>query len=83
MDGKKDLILFGNNHHFKLRLGKFDANYGTLLEGDGFGNFKYVDQKSSGLNIQGAVRSSVLIKDLLLVGINEEPLKAYKILKQK
>ncbi len=78
-DGKKDMILLGNNHHFKLRLGKFDANYGTLLEGDGRGNFRYLDQKSSGLTIWGEVRSSVLINNLLLLGINEAAVKAYRI----
>lgn len=78
-DGFKDIILFGNHHYFKLRLGKFDANYGTLLTGDGTGHFRYVDQLRSGLKLQGAVRSSILINDLLLLGINEEPIKAYQI----
>ena len=29
-DGKTDLLLCGNNSHTKIRLGKFDANYGTI-----------------------------------------------------
>ena len=80
-DGEKDMILFGNNKYFKLRLGKFDANYGTLLLGDGKGNFQYIEQLNSGLNVRGEVRSSVLINDLLLLGINEEKVKAYKFSK--
>ena len=38
-DGNADLLLCGNNSHAKIRLGKFDANYGVLLAGDGKGNF--------------------------------------------
>ncbi|MDP5140673.1 MAG: VCBS repeat-containing protein, partial [Spirosomaceae bacterium] len=34
-DGNQDVLLFGNNSHTKLRLGKHDANYGTLLLNDG------------------------------------------------
>lgn len=78
-DGKKDMILFGNNDYFKLRLGKYDANYGTLLIGDGGGHFEYLDQLNSGLKVKGAVRSSLLIDDLLLLGINEDKIKAYKV----
>ena len=58
-DGKADLLLCGNNSHAKLRLGKFDANYGVLLAGDGNGNFHYITQNESGFNIWGDVRSSV------------------------
>ncbi len=38
-DGKKDLWLGGNTSQGRLRLGKFDANYGLLLRGDGQGGF--------------------------------------------
>ena len=78
-DGITDMILFGNNYRFKLRLGRFDANYGTLLLGDGTGGFKYVDQTTSGLDIKGAVNSSLLIDDLLFLGVQEDTLKAYKV----
>ncbi len=82
-DGMMDMILLGNNHHFKLRLGKFDANYGTLLLGDGKGGFQYVDQVSSGLAIEGEVKCSIQIGDVLFLGIYGEAVKAYKIKKTK
>ncbi|MEM7382045.1 MAG: VCBS repeat-containing protein, partial [Bacteroidota bacterium] len=47
-DGNTDILLFGNNHHFKLRLGKFDANYGIYLKGNGNGIFNYINQLDSG-----------------------------------
>ncbi|MDT7829135.1 VCBS repeat-containing protein [Pricia sp. S334] len=78
-DGKNDILLFGNNDHFKLRLGKFDANYGMLLSGDGKGRFEYVNQLESGLNVRGSVQSAVLLKERLLLGIYGKPIKAYQI----
>ena len=80
-DGNNDMLLLGNNHFFKLRLGKFDANYGTLLLGNGKGEFKYSNQIESGLDIRGAVKSSLLIEDKLLLGINNNSLKTYQFSK--
>ncbi|MBT8299186.1 MAG: VCBS repeat-containing protein, partial [Maribacter sp.] len=80
-DGKKDILLLGNNHFFKLRLGKFDANYGTLLLGDGKGGFKYMNQVESGLDVRATVKSSLLIEDKLFLGINNNSLKAYQFSK--
>jgi len=77
-DGNQDLLLLGNNHHLKLRLGKSDANYGTLLVGDGEGQFQYMNQRSSGLDVRGAVRSSLLIDNLLFLGINQQPIETYE-----
>ena len=56
-DGHSDVLFCGNNSNFKIRLGKFDANYGVLLSGDGKGNFKYVPQAESGFEVWGDVRS--------------------------
>jgi len=80
-DGKKDILLLGNNHFFKLRLGKFDANYGTLLVGNGKGEFKYMNQVESGLDVRAAVKSSLLIEDKLFLGINNNSLKTYQFSK--
>ena len=77
-DGNADLLLCGNNNHTKLRLGKMDANYGILLKGDGLGNFQYLPQRQCGFQLKGDVRSVVLLEDLLLFGVNEEKIVAYK-----
>ncbi|WP_431174236.1 VCBS repeat-containing protein [Flagellimonas flava] len=77
-DGHIDLLLLGNNHRYKLRLGKFDANYGTLCLGDGNENFSYTEQTTSGLRIDGVVESAVILDDLLLVGIQGQSLEAYQ-----
>ena len=48
-DGNEDVLLCGNINQAKLRFGKWDANYGVLLKGDGKGNFQYISQAASGL----------------------------------
>ncbi|MDQ3396066.1 MAG: VCBS repeat-containing protein, partial [Bacteroidota bacterium] len=77
-DGKKDLLLCGNINQARLRFGKYDANYGVLLRGDGKGNFMSVPQSESGFKISGDVRSILNIDDILLFGINQNDIKAYK-----
>jgi hypothetical protein len=82
-DGKADLLLCGNNSHTKIRLGKFDANYGVLLAGDGKGNFQYISQGESGFNIRGDVRSCVQVKDKIYIGINGKNLVSYTLSHKK
>ena len=77
-DGNQDLLLCGNINHARLRFGKYDANYGVLLKGDGKGGFTYVTQPQSGFNIWGDVRSVLNINNTLLFGINQKQLIAYK-----
>lgn len=77
-DGHDDVLMAGNNNHTKIRLGKFDANYGVLLQGDGKGGFTYIDQIKSGFKVRGDVRSIVSLNDVLLFGVGEAPLVAYK-----
>ncbi len=77
-DGNEDMMLFGNNLTSKLRLGRFDANYGMLFLGDGKGSFKYIDQKDSGFNVRGAVRSAVQIQNTIFIGVNQDNIKAYR-----
>ncbi|WP_277476464.1 VCBS repeat-containing protein [Catalinimonas alkaloidigena] len=78
-DGNKDLLLSGNISQARLRFGKCDANYGILLEGDGKGNFAYIPQQHSGLEVWGDVRSVIEVNNTLLFGINQAEIKAYKI----
>ncbi|SFF28042.1 VCBS repeat-containing protein [Thermoflexibacter ruber] len=78
-DGKQDLILGGNSFYAKLRLGKFDANYGILLKGYGQGEFQYINQRASGLNVSGDVRSIIEIKNKIFFGVCEGKVKGYKI----
>jgi enediyne biosynthesis protein E4 len=77
-DGKQDLMLCGNINRARLRFGKCDANFGILLKGDGKGNFSYLSQQQSGFHIWGDVRSVLDVNGVLLFGINQGDVKAYK-----
>ncbi|MEJ7679177.1 MAG: FG-GAP-like repeat-containing protein [Segetibacter sp.] len=78
-DGSKDLLLCGNINCARLRFGKSDANYGTLLKGDGKGGFSYIPQKQSGFHLWGDVRNVLPLNNILLFAINQEEIKAYKL----
>jgi enediyne biosynthesis protein E4 len=77
-DGNDDLLLCGNINKARLRFGKYAANYGVLLKGEGNGNFTYVPQRISGLQLRGDVRSVVRINHTLLFGMNGQALEAYR-----
>lgn len=78
-DGNTDVLLCGNNSHAKLRLGKLDSSYGTLLQGDGAGTFRYIPQTRSGLNLKGDIRAITTIGDQWFFGINEQKIASYKL----
>ena len=78
-DGKNDIFLAGNINHARLKFGKYDANYGLLLRGNGQGQFTTVPQQQAGFRLTGDVRSAILLKDILILGLNQQPLKAYKM----
>ena len=74
-DGNKDILLGGNINEVRIKIGKMDAGYGTLLKGNGKGNFKYINQVQSGLKIKGCVKEIIQISNHknrknLLVGVN-------------
>jgi hypothetical protein len=76
-DGYTDLVLFGNTEQTRIKIGKMDANYGILLKGNGKGDFSFVDQLSSGLQITGAERDAILMqrsggKKTLMIGRNND-----------
>ena len=77
-DGFDDIILSGNLTQTRVLFGRYDANHGMLFLGNGKGEFEYVPQKASGLNLRGDVRGSVAINDLLIFGVNSDSIQVYK-----
>lgn len=75
-DGKTDILLGGNIEKTRIKIGKIDANYGVLLTGDGKGNFNYMPQLSSGLNVNGCVKDIISLpskgKKRILFSINNQ-----------
>ncbi|MDF4219975.1 VCBS repeat-containing protein [Maribacter sp. M208] len=80
-DGIMDLLLLGNNDFYKLRIGKFDANYGTVLLGKADGNFKYLPQTQSGLSIKGSDTHALLINNELILTSYGAATETYQLLK--
>ncbi|MEO6313730.1 MAG: VCBS repeat-containing protein [Chitinophagaceae bacterium] len=75
-DGKKDILLAGNNTWTRIKFGRYSANHGVLLLGDGKNAFAYAPQDKSGLTLRGNVRSMEVIhagnKTKILAGINDD-----------
>ncbi|MGZ8559782.1 MAG: VCBS repeat-containing protein, partial [Chitinophagaceae bacterium] len=75
-DGKKDILLAGNNSWTRIKFGRYNANHGVLLLADGKGGFTYAPQTKSGLYIRGNVRSLKLIQTgkekKVIAGINDD-----------
>jgi len=81
-DHHADILLGGNQHRAKPETGIYAAGYGTLLKGDGKGNFQAVRSNESGLSIKGDIRAMKKVelggRKLILVGKNNEPMEALR-----
>jgi hypothetical protein len=77
-DGKQDIILAGNNTLTRIKFSRYDASHAMLLLGDGKGNFTYVPQWKSGLNVQGNVRSIEKTDNQFIFGINNSKTMSYR-----
>ncbi len=68
-DGHMDILLAGNFHSAKPEVGRYDANYGTFLKGDGKDGFVEITPKDSGFRLDGEVRDLEVLNDkIVLVG---------------
>ncbi len=81
-DGKYDCILAGNFFGSRIKFGRYDANHGILLLGDGNGNFKPLNDLQSGFKINGEVRDITDIKlisggNMIIFVLNNDSLKLY------
>ena len=62
-DGKKDLIVTGNNYGTDVEQGQSDASIGCVLIGDGQGGFKALSPLKSGFSVIGDTRGVYQLKD--------------------
>jgi hypothetical protein len=87
-DENLDLLLTGNFFGTRVKYGRYDANRGVLLLGNGKGGFNPVSNSKSGLNITGEVRDIISVElpkneQLLLLARNNDTLLTYKIDSEK
>ena len=77
-DGKKDLLLGGNDNSFKPQFSKLDASFGHTLLGNGDGTFQRIENKTSGYFVRGNIKQILEIetkgkKYFLTLLNNEQP----------
>ncbi|HMO62411.1 MAG TPA: VCBS repeat-containing protein [Ferruginibacter sp.] len=77
-DGIQDIVLGGNTSHARLKFGYCRASHGIVLRGDGAGRFKYLPPTSSGLHINGDIRSFLLCNNLLFAAKNNDAVEVYQ-----
>jgi hypothetical protein len=58
-DGLEDILLSGNFYAYRVQQGKSDASIGSLLKGDGKGNFMPLNTIETGIYIKGDVRDMI------------------------
>ena len=83
-DGHLDILIGGNFFGTRVKYGRYDANKGTFLLGDGAGSFQPVNSLESGLNVNGEVRDITILEQtdkvsLILFAKNNSAPHVYKI----
>ncbi|MEQ8240836.1 MAG: VCBS repeat-containing protein, partial [Cyclobacteriaceae bacterium] len=82
-DGNEDIILGGNFYASKPEVGRYDAQYGLVLKGNGDGTFKAIISKDSGIELLGETRDIMSINTKAGINIisagNNEPLQRFKL----
>ena len=80
-DGFQDLVLAGNMFNTEVETSAADANYGTLLLGDGKGNYVDLSLEESGFYAPGDVRNIKMIdiknQKLILIANNNSGFQSY------
>lgn len=79
-DGHPDAVLTGNFYPNEVNMGRQDASVGTVLLGNGRGQFRPLNPVASGLVIRGDARSSALLRGknnqlLLVTALNSQGLR--------
>ncbi len=82
-DGNLDLLMAGNRYGFEVETNPCDAGTGTLLLGDGKGNFAWLDNTLSGFWALREARDLVLLrgagsKRMIVVANNNSALQIFE-----
>lgn len=81
-NGHPDILLAGNKHGVEVETGRIDSGIGTLLEGDGKGNFSWVNNTKTGFWATREVRDLAMVKGpdgsiRVIVSNNDSPAQVY------
>jgi enediyne biosynthesis protein E4 len=76
-DNLPDILIMGNYYGNNIEMGRYDADYGTLLINQGQGKFS--SEPLNGLSIKGEVRHirkiSIAKKEAFILGCNDNPVR--------
>jgi hypothetical protein len=79
-DGLPDVLLVGNYYNNNIQMGRYDADFGTLLVNKGHGNF--ICENINGLQIKGQVRHikkiEIKSKDAFILARNNDSVMVIK-----
>lgn len=80
-DGVADLLLIGNFYPNEPVFGQNDASFGTVLTGDGSGNFREMPMDNSGMALNGDARHLAYLPEERVVVItqNEGMVQVYRL----
>ncbi|MCC6282164.1 MAG: hypothetical protein IT262_16295, partial [Saprospiraceae bacterium] len=82
-DGKKDLVMAGNDAAFMPQFSKLDASFGHVLLNNGDGTYQRMDNRDSGFSIRGDVKSLKAIqikgKKHLLATVNGQAPRLFEV----
>ena len=82
-DGHLDILFGGNMYQAKPEMGRYDASYGSLLLGNGSGEFELMPPSISGLKLDKAVREIRMISTpggvVTVVANNDDVLQMFRI----
>jgi hypothetical protein len=82
-DKHLDLVLGGNEYNYKPQYSRLDANFGSVLTGDGTGVFNWLNYNESGFFVKGEIKNISQYNSknhiYLILGINNEEPKIFKL----
>jgi hypothetical protein len=84
-DNFPDVVLFGNYYDNNIEMGRYDADYGTILINKGKGDF--VSEPLNGLSVKGEVRHirkiNIAKKEAFILGCNNDSARVIQFLPYK
>lgn len=86
-DQQPDVLSAGNFYEVTIERGRYDADYGTLLQNEGDGSFTWVPNTKSGMYVQGQARDMVKImyqgEEIIAIARNKESIQFITINPEK
>jgi enediyne biosynthesis protein E4 len=77
-DNKKEILLFGNEQNFRIRIGKTDASSACILKINPDRTFVAIEPSRVGIHIRGDVHSALFVNNALLFSESENGVRVFK-----